>query len=255
MKNDGKQIVQDHPVVSHEAWLEARRGLLAREKELTRLREQVSEQRRALPWEAVTKAYRFDGPTGARTLAELFDGRSQLVVYHAMFDPPTAGPSTSWTSDAACPACSFWLDGVDAMRPHLAARDVTIVAISRGPRAQLAAYQERMGWRFPWYSSQHTDFNVDFGVSFTAGEVAGKRGTYNYTADDPQMSEREGVSVFYQDPAGKLFHTYSTYARGIDPLNSVYQYLDLVPKGRDEQDRGAYWLKRHDEYAGGACCD
>src|SRR5205085_6783077 len=139
------------PVVSHEAWLEARRGLLAREKELTRLREQVSEQRRALPWEAVTKAYRFDGPSGARTLAELFDGRSQLVVYHAMFDPPTAGPTTSWTPDAACPACSFWLDGVDAMRPHPAERAVPTVATSRGPRARPAPYQRRRGGRSPWY--------------------------------------------------------------------------------------------------------
>jgi len=256
MKNDGSQIVQDHPVVSHDAWLEARRALLAREKELTRLRDQVSEQRRTLPWEAVTKTYRFDGPGGARTLAELFDGKSQLVVYHAMFDPSTAGSDTSWTADAACPGCSFWVDHFDGIIPHLAGRDVTLVAISRGAYAALAAYQQRMGWRFPWYSSAHTDFNFDFGASFTADEVAGKRAMYNFTLQDPEQSEREGVSVFYQDPAGKLFHTYSAYARGIDALNVAYQYLDIVPKGRDEQDRGPYWVKRHDEYAGsgGSCC-
>lgn len=256
MKNDGSQIVQDHPVVSHDAWLEARRALLAKEKELTRLRDQVSEQRRALPWEAVTKTYRFDGPSGPRTLAELFDGRSQLVVYHAMFDPSTAGPGTPWTADAACPGCSFWVDHFDGIIPHLAARDVSLVAISRGSYASLATYQQRMGWRFPWYSSEHTDFNFDLGVSFTPDQIAGKRALYNFTTQDPEHSEREGVSVFYRDPAGKLFHTYSAYARGIDALNVAYQYLDIVPKGRDEQDRGPYWIKRHDEYAGtgGSCC-
>lgn len=255
MKNDGADILQDHPVVSHEAWLEARRALLAREKELTRLHDQVSEQRRTLPWEAVTKPYRFDGPNGTQTLAELFGGRSQLVVYHAMFDPDTAGPRTSWTTTAACHGCSFWMDHFDGILPHLAARDVTLVAVSRGPYAALAAYQQRMGWRFPWWSSRDSDFNVDLGVSFTADEVAGRAAKYNFTTQPPSMSELPGVSAFYRDASGRVFHTYSAYARGIETLNVAYQVLDLVPKGRDEQDRGPYWVKRHDEYdAGGSCC-
>jgi predicted dithiol-disulfide oxidoreductase (DUF899 family) len=255
MKNDGAQIVQDHPVVSHEAWLEARRALLAQEKELTRLRDQVSEQRRALPWEAVTKPYRFDGPGGTQTLAELFGSRSQLVVYHAMFDPERAGPGTSWTASAACHGCSFWMDHFDGILPHLAQRDVTLVAVSRGPYSTLAAYQQRMGWRFPWWSSRDSDFNADFGVSFTSEQIAGGSAMYNFALQDPELSEREGVSVFYRDGAGRVFHTYSAYARGIDALNVAYQVLDLVPKGRDEQDRGPYWVKRRDEYGDtGACC-
>src|SRR5262249_1363377 len=156
-----------------------------------RLRDQVSEQRRALPWQAVTKTYRFDGPGGTCTLSELFDGRSQLVVYHAMFDPASAGPDTSWTADAACPGCSFWVGPFDGLIPHRAERDVTLVAISRGAYAKLTAYQQRMSWRFPWFSSEHTDFNVDFGVSFTAEQVAAKRAMYNFTIQDPEQTERE----------------------------------------------------------------
>jgi len=255
MKNDGAQVIQDHGVVSHEAWLEARRALLTREKELTRLHDQVSELRRALPWEAVTKPYRFDGPGGTRPLTELFGGRSQLVVYHAMFDPPAAGPRTSWTETAACRGCSFWMDHFDGITPHLSGRDVSLVAISRGPYPALAAYQQRMGWRFPWWSSEHSDFNVDFGVSFPPEQVAAGSVMYNFTPQPPRMSELPGVSVFYRDPSGRVFHTYSAYARGLDALNVAYQVLDLVPKGRDEQDRGPYWVKRHDEYeAAGSCC-
>ena len=248
MAHDGASGLTGHPVVSHEKWLAARTAFLVREKEFTRLRDQVSEERRQLPWEAVTKNYVFDGPTGKRTLAELFEGRSQLVVYHAMFDPPNASESTSWTKDAACHACSFWADNFNGIIVHLNHRDVTFVAVSRAPRAALAAYEKRMGWSFTWVSSRDSDFNRDYQVSFTAEEVAKKRAYYNYTMQDPSLSEREGVSVFYKDPAGRVFHTYSAYARGIDLLNTAYNYLDLVPKGRDEGGEGMYWLRRHDEY-------
>jgi len=165
-----------------------------------------------------------------------------------MFDPRTASPSTSWTKDAACHACSFWADNFNGIIVHLNHRDVTLVAVSRAPHAALAAYQKRMGWTFTWVSSGDTDFNRDYQVSFTAEEVAKKRAYYNYTMQDPSLSEREGVSVFYKDPAGRVFHTYSAYARGIDLLNATYNYLDLAPKGRDEGGRGLDWVRRHDEY-------
>ena len=248
MTHDGASGLTHHPVVSHEEWLAARTAFLAREKEFTRLRDQLSEERRRLPWEAVTKAYVFEGPNGKRTLAELFEGRSQLVVYHAMFDPRNASPSTSWTRDAACQACSFWADNFNGNIIHLNHRDVTMVAVSRAPHAALASYQKRMGWTFPWVSSGDSDFNRDYQVSFTPEEVAKRRAYYNYTMQDPLLSEREGVSVFYKDPAGRVFHTYSAYARGIDLLNAAYNYLDLVPKGRDEGGQGLYWVRRHDEY-------
>jgi len=248
MTRNGASGLTQHPVVSHQEWLAARTAFLAREKEFTRLRDQLSEERRGLPWEAVTKAYGFEGPSGKRTLSELFEGRRQLVVYHAMFDPRTASPSTTWTREAACQACSFWADNFNGNIVHLNHRDVTLVAVSRAPQAALAAYQKRMGWTFPWFSSGDTDFNVDYQVSFTAEEVAQKRAYYNYTIQDPLLTEREGVSVFYKDPAGPVFHTYSAYARGIDLLNTAYNYLDLVPKGRDEGGRGLEWVRRHDEY-------
>jgi predicted dithiol-disulfide oxidoreductase (DUF899 family) len=244
--------IMQHAVVSHEAWLAARKQLLAEEKEFTRLRDRLSQRRRDLPWEAVDKGYVFEGPYGRQTLEALFDGRSQLVVYHAMFDPATASPSTSWTVDAACPGCSFWADNFSGIIVHLNHRDVTLVAVSHAPYAAIAAYRQRMGWSFPWVSSGTSDFNVDYGVSFTAQEVAEKEAAYNYTIRDPRMSVREGVSVFFKDAAGRIFHTYSTYARGLDMLNVAYHYLDLVPKGRDEGDRGQYWVRRHDEYGGGS---
>jgi predicted dithiol-disulfide oxidoreductase (DUF899 family) len=230
---------KDHPVVTREDWLAARKALLAKEKEFTRLRDQLSEERRRLPWVKVEKAYRFDGPRGEERLADLFEGRSQLAVYHFMFGP-------DW--DAGCPHCSFWADQFNDIIVHLNQRDVTMVAVSRAPRAKLAAYQERMGWGFKWLSSGDTDFNFDFGVSFPAEAVARKSAFYNYAMQDPGMSDREGVSVFYRDAAGTVFHTYSAYARGIDMLNATYHYLDLVPKGRDEGDRGQFWVRRHDEY-------
>jgi predicted dithiol-disulfide oxidoreductase (DUF899 family) len=236
-----------HKVVSHEEWLAARKQLLAEEKEFTRLRDRLSQRRRDLPWEAVDKEYVFEGPNGRRTLAELFDGRGQLVVYHAMFDPATASSSTSWTADAACHACSFWADNFNGIVVHLNHRDVTMVAVSRAPYEKIAAYEQRMGWTFPWYSSGKSDFNFDYKVSFTPEEVAAGKGDYNYTIQAVGL-EQPGVSVFAKDAAGRIFHTYSTYARGLDMVNVAYHYLDLVPKGRDEGDRGGHWIRRHDEY-------
>jgi predicted dithiol-disulfide oxidoreductase (DUF899 family) len=230
-----------HKVVSNEEWLLARRELLAREKEFTRLRDQLSRQRRDLPWEAVDRSYVFEGPDGRETLSDLFGGASQLVVYHFMFDP-------SW--DEGCPHCSFWADGFDGIAVHLAERDVTLVAVSRAPFGRLAAYRRRMGWGFKWVSSYETDFNFDYHVSFTPEERARSMAFYNFTPQDTGMPEREGLSVFFKDPAGSVFHTYSAYARGIDMVNAAYHYLDLVPKGRDEagHDNPQFWVRRHDEY-------
>jgi predicted dithiol-disulfide oxidoreductase (DUF899 family) len=232
--------VKDHPVVSHQEWLSARTALLAKEKEFTRLRDELSRERRALPWERVEKEYRFDGPEGTESLADLFAGRSQLVVYHFMFAP-------DW--EAGCHACSFWADNFNGIDVHLKHRDTSFLAISRAPLAKLDAYKKRMGWSFKWVSSGNTDFNFDYNVSFRPEEVARKQGFYNFAVMDPLSPEREGVSVFYQDAKGTVYHTYSAYARGIDILNGAYNYLDLTPKGRDEAGRGMFWLRRHDEYA------
>jgi len=226
-------------VLTHDEWLAERKAFLAKEKEFTRLRDELSRQRRELAWERVEKEYVFEGSAGRQTMPELFDGRSQLVVYHFMFDP-------SW--DAGCPSCSFWADNFDPNVVHLKARDVTMVAASRAPYAKLAAYKQRMGWSFPWFSSAETDFNFDFGVSFAAGHQESD-GAYNYSSQAPHGAEREGVSVFSKDDDGALFHTYSAYARGIDLVNTAYNYLDLVPKGRDEEGRPPqFWVRRHDEY-------
>jgi predicted dithiol-disulfide oxidoreductase (DUF899 family) len=229
----------NHEVVAHDDWVERRREFLLKEKEFTRMRDRLSEERRALPWEAVNKEYSFEGPNGRQTLPQLFDGRSQLIVYHFMFGP-------GW--DAGCPHCSHWADNFDSVIVHLNHRDVTMVAVSRAPYEKLAAYQKRMGWNFKWLSSGNTDFNFDYNVSFTPEELAKKEVFYNYTMQSPGPSEREGVSIFFKDSSGSVFHTYSTYARGIDMLNVDYQYLDLVPKGRDESGRGPHWVRRHDEY-------
>jgi predicted dithiol-disulfide oxidoreductase (DUF899 family) len=238
MSNDTSGI-KDHRVVSHDEWLSARTAFLAKEKEFTRLRDELTRERRDLPWEAVTNTYVFDGPNGKETLRELFDGRSQLIVYHFMFDP-------SWAT--GCPHCSRWADSFNGAIVHLNQRDATMVAISHAPFTKLAAYRKRMGWTFKWVSSFETDFNFDYQASFTPEEVAGKKAFYNFTLQDPRNLQREGVSVFYQDAAGHIFHTYSTYARGIEPMNVDYQYLDLVPKGRDEDGRGPFWVRRRDEY-------
>jgi predicted dithiol-disulfide oxidoreductase (DUF899 family) len=231
--------MEPHKVVSENQWIEARRAFLAKEKEFTRLRDELSKERRALPWLAVTKAYAFDGPKGSATLPDLFDGRSQLVVYHFMFDP-------SW--EAGCPICSFWADNFDGVVQHLAHRDVTMVAVSQAPYEKLAAYEKRMGWSFPWYSSARSDFNYDFHVAFTPEEIAAKSADYNFVKQDPRRPQREGISVLHRDASGAVFRTYSTFARGLDLMNTAYNYLDLVPKGRDEGGSGPRWVRRHDEY-------
>ena len=213
-----------HKVVSHDEWTQARKAFLAREKAFSREREALARERRDLPWEEVTKTHVFDGPDGKLTLPDLFGDRSQLVVYHFMFPP-------EW--DAGCPHCSFWADNFDGAPVHLRARDVSFTAISRAPMVKIAAYKQRMGWSFPWVSAGETDFNYDFGVSFTAEDVASHAPVYNY-GSDPGFEDREGISIFARDDSGRVFHTYSTYARGIDAVNGTYQFLDLVPKGRDE---------------------
>lgn len=229
----------NHPVVSHDEWIAARTAFLAKEKELTRLRDEVSAQRRELPWERVAKEYVFDGPDGKESLADLFANRSQLVVYHFMF-------AIDW--NAGCPHCSHWADSFNGAISHLNARDVSFVAVSHAPYEKLAAYHRRMGWTFKWMSSFANDFNRDFDVAFTPEEVASHRAFYNFTMQDPRAPEREGITVFYKNDAGEIFRTYSTYARGIDAMCVDYQYVDLTPKGRDEGDRGPYWVRRHDEY-------
>ena len=227
----------DHAVVGHEDWVQARTELLAREKEFTRARDELNRLRRELPWEAVEKEYVFEGRDGPQSLADLFDGRSQLVVYHFMFEP-------EWNE--GCKSCSYWADNFDRVIVHVNARDISMVAISRAPFAKLRAYQERMGWSFRWLSSFENDFNYDFGVSFRPEEF--DQPVYNYGTLTPGMADREGVSVFFRGDDGRIFHTYSSYARGIDLLNTAYNYIDLVPKGRDEQGRSQAWVRRHDEY-------
>jgi predicted dithiol-disulfide oxidoreductase (DUF899 family) len=228
-------VLEDHKVVSEEEWINARKELLKKEKEFTILRDQLSQQRRDLPWVAVKKEHVFEGQNGKQTLSELFDGRSQLIVYHFMFDP-------SW--EGGCLHCTFWADNFNRIIRHLNHRDVTMIAVSRAPYGKLAAYQKRMGWDFKWVSSYDTDFNYDYHVSFTPEELAKKEAFYNFTTQDPVISEAPGVSVFYKDPAGNVFHTYSAYARGIDIFNVAYHYLDIVPKGRDEagHDFPQFWV-------------
>ena len=234
-----KAARNSHPIVSEAAWLKARKKLLVKEKKFTHMQEALNAERRRLPWVKVTKEYSFDGANGKETLADLFDGRSQLIVYHFMFEP---------NDKAGCPHCSLRADGFNGINLHLKHRDVTMIAVSRAPYEKLAAYRERMGWSFPWVSSGGTDFNVDYHVSFTPEETAKKTAFFNYSRQDPGHSEREGHSVFYKDGGGHVFHSYSCYARGNETFNIHYHYLDLVPKGRDENGRGPFWVRRHDEY-------
>ena len=237
-----------HKVVKHNEWLKARKKHLAKEKEFTRMRDQLSRERRDLPWELVDKPYTFEGEHGTQTLGDLFEGRSQLVIYHAMFNPATAGPHTTWTQNAPCFVCSFWMDNFNGITIHLNHRDITMAAVSRAPYSMLAAYKTRMGWGFPWLSSLGSDFNFDYRVSFTDAELKAEKADYNYRLDQVSMTEGPGISVFLKD-GGQIYHTYSTYARGLDMLNVAYHYMDLVPKGRDEGDSGAgAWVRRRDEY-------
>ena len=240
MTNDGSGGIKAHPVVSRAEWLAARTALLAKEKEFTRLRDQLSRQRRELPWVKVDKTYVFDGPSGKETLANLFANRRQLLVYHFMFPP-------EW--DEGCKHCSFWADNFNPIGVHLNHRDTTMVAISRAPLAKIERFKKRMGWTFKWVSSFQNDFNYDHQASFRPEDVKSGKAFYNYGTTEPGMTDREGVSVFYQDEAGAVFHTYSSYARGIDMLNTAYHYLDLVPKGRDEDPENTQsWVEYHDRY-------
>lgn len=233
--------LDNHRIVSKDEWLAARGALLKKEKEFTLLREKLGQQQRDMPWVLVDKEYLFDGPNGKQTLSELFDGRSQLIVYHFMYDP-------NW--DAGCPSCSFWADNFNGIVVHLNQRDVTMIAVSKAPYSKIGEYKKRMGWNLKWVSSYDNDFNFDYHVSFTPEELSEKKAFYNYNLQDTHSPEREGVSVFYKDTAGHVFHTYSAYARGIDVLNVAYHYLDLVPKGRDEDGHEfpQFWVRRHDEY-------
>ena len=227
--------------VSQQQWLTARKVLLEQEKALTRLRDEVAEQRRALPCTEVLIDYSFTGPAGDKTLAELFQGRSQLLIYHFMYGP-------DW--QAGCKSCSYLADHFDAMLPHLQARDVSMAVISRAPIDTLSAFKQRMGWQFDWLSSVDNTFNRDFHVSFTEREQRDNRIYYNYNETNYFSSEAPGLSVFYRDDDGTIYHTYSCYARGLDMLIGTYNFLDLVPKGRDEGDLpfGMAWVNYHDSY-------
>lgn len=229
-------------ITSREEWLAARKRLLVKEKELTRLRDALAEERRALPWVRVDKRYVFEGAAGAQTLSDLFAGKSQLVIYHFMLGP-------GWGE--GCPGCSLLADHVDGSLVHLAARDVTLTAVSRAPYAEIAPFKARMGWRFPWVSSHGSDFNRDYHVWFSKEEVASGSFYYNFeTKGFPSGEEAPGLSVFYKDADGTVFHTYSAYARGNEPLVGVYSFLDLVPKGRDEAGLPwpMAWVRHHDRY-------
>ena len=236
-----------HAVVTHDKWVAARKKHLAKEKEFTRLRDQLSKERRELPWELVDKEYVFEGENGPQTLGDLFQGRGQLVMYHAMFNPETASEHTTYTKDAPCFVCSFWMDNFNGVTVHLNHRDITMVAVSHAPYSKLATYKKRMGWTFPWLSSVGSDFNFDYRVSFTPDELGGGKVDYNYRMTPFPMSEAPGISVFLKED-GQIYHTYSAYARGLDMLNVAYHYMDLVPKGRDEGESGARWIRRRDEY-------
>jgi predicted dithiol-disulfide oxidoreductase (DUF899 family) len=236
-----KNVTPKHAIVSPEEWLAARKELLKKEKQLTRLRDQLSAERRELPWMKVEKPYIFDGSDGEETLDDLIDGRSQLIVYHFMFGP-------GWGE--GCKSCSFVSDHFDGMTAHLNARDVSMAVVSRAPLKELQAFKKRMGWRFKWVSSYGNDFNYDYHVSFTEDEMSKGNVYYNYGLQEFSSEEAPGISVFYKDEAGNIFHTYSSYERGLDMLMGTYNYLDLVPKGRNE-DALAFtmeWVRHHDRY-------
>lgn len=231
----------DNRVVSDEEWLKARLDLLAAEKEFTRQRDALTRRRMAMPWERVEKSYRFEGANGTLSLADLFDGRSQLIVYHFMLGP-------DW--EEGCKSCSFWADNFNGIPIHLNHRDVTFTAVSRAPLAKINAYKTRMGWSFPWVSSYGSDFNFDYQVSFTPEQLAEGEGYYNYRILPNTVSEQVGISVFYKNEEDEVFHTYSCYQRGVEMVNGAYHFLDLVPKGRDEEGLRftMEWVRRHDQY-------
>lgn len=237
-------------IVSREEWLAARKALLAREKTMTRELDALRAERRRMPWVKVGKPYLFEGPQGKCTLGDLFRGRSQLAVYHFMLTPG---------SEALCKGCSYIADHIDAARQHFEHADLAFAAISRVPLERIDQVRRRMGWTFPWFSSQGSDFNFDFGVSFTRQDIAAGRAVYNYGTPIKSSEDMHGTSIFARNEAGEVFHTYSTYARGDEPLMGAFAWLDLTPKGRNEGDGVMSWLKLHDEYEAGdrqahACC-
>jgi predicted dithiol-disulfide oxidoreductase (DUF899 family) len=246
-----EHAMQQHQVVSRREWIAARKAHLDHEKEFTRARDRLSAERRALPWVKVDKPYVFEGPKGKATLAGLFDGRAQLIVQHFMFGP-------DWNE--GCKSCSFWADGFERMIPHLAARDTTLVAVSRAPLAKLEAFKTRMHWTFQWFSAANNEFNYDYAVSFTPEQLQSGGMIYNYGTSGFTIEEAPGISVFFRDQAGDIFHTYSCFARGLDMMNAAYHYLDLTPLGRHE-DGLPYpmdWVRLRDRYqqapAAASCC-
>jgi predicted dithiol-disulfide oxidoreductase (DUF899 family) len=240
--------IKHPPIVSHTDWLAARKQFLAKEREFTHLRDELSRERRALPWEKVEKQYEFDSTSGKVTLSDLFDGRSQLIVYHFMLAP-------GWQE--GCKSCSYLADHFDGPAIHLANRDTTLVVISYAPLAEIEAFKKRMGWKFRWVSSFGSDFNFDYNVSFTPEQKSSGKIEYNYEVQDYFSEEGPGASVFAKDDAGDVFHTFSTYARGLDILVGAYNFLDLVPKGRDEDGLTftMSWVRHHDRYADGYFVD
>jgi predicted dithiol-disulfide oxidoreductase (DUF899 family) len=240
MSKQKPEVINGHRVVPAQEWLAARSALLEKEKAFSRQREDLARARRSLPWERVDKQYLFSGPDGEESLADLFGTHSQLIVYHFMFSPGAS---------AGCAHCSFWADHFDPMLVHLDHRDISFVAASRAPLEKINAFRQRMGWQFKWVSSGGTDFNFDYQASFTPASVASGSVLYNYQMQPAGPADREGISVFYKGGAGAVFHTYSCYARGIDMVNGTYQFLDLVPKGRDEDPENPQsWVRYHDRY-------
>ncbi|MFZ0734980.1 MAG: DUF899 domain-containing protein [Candidatus Sulfotelmatobacter sp.] len=237
----------DVKLVSPAEWLAARKAFLAKEKEFTRLRDELSRQRRELPWQKVEKNYVFQGAKGKESLADLFGGRSQLIVYHFMFGP-------GWKE--GCPSCSYIADQFDSIALHMAQRDTTLVAISRATWPEIEAFQKRMGWKFKWVSSNGTDFNYDYHVSFSKEDVTNKNTVYNYETSEFPSEEGPGASVFFNGDGG-IFHTYSTYGRGLDMMLNAYNFLDLTPKGRDEDNLPwpMAWVRHHDKYGDPSALD
>jgi predicted dithiol-disulfide oxidoreductase (DUF899 family) len=247
--------IENHPVVTSDRWISERKKLLAREKELTHLRDEIAAQRRALPWVKIDKEYIFDTPVGKRSLADLFDGRSQLMVQHFMLGP-------GW--EQGCKSCSYMADHTDGMTIHLEHRDIAFVAVSRAPMAEIERFHARMGWKFGWVSSNGNDFNYDFHVSFRPEERAKGEVYYNFGMTAFPAEEAPGISLFYKNEAGEVFHTYSTFGRGVEVMMGAYNMIDLAPKGRDEgADGGMAWVRHHDRYepapkksgpVAGSCC-
>ncbi|CAG4901653.1 DUF899 domain-containing protein [Paraburkholderia saeva] len=249
--------MEPHRIVSREEWIAAQRAHLAHEKACTRARDELNRQRLALPWVKVDKTYTFDTQQGSQTLAELFDGRSQLLVYHFMFGP-------DW--EEGCPGCSFGMDHTDGALQHLEHHDVSFVAVSRAPLAKLEAFRKRMGWKFRWVSSAQSDFNYDYNVSYTDEQMKAGKVFYNFDVQDFECDEMHGLSAFYKDENGTVYHTFSRYARGGEPMIGTYAFLDVAPKGRNETNNMMDWMRHHDRYEddgrqqkasapeGGSCC-